>query len=88
MRPNRDGLDGRSSKRRRFPAAASYTVYSGKGKAPRSVTVDVVWETPTRYKIKARERMRAGTSPTDRWLEAGETTLVPKLSVLFLEREP
>ena len=43
--------------------------------------VEVIGETPTRYRIQARQRTKlAGRS---RWIEAGETALVPKHAVRF-----
>ncbi len=47
--------------------------------------IEVVGETPTRWRIRAIERTwLAGRC---RWLEAGETTLVPKHAVRFREAE-
>lgn len=39
----------------------------------------VVGETPKRYRIKAIQRMKL--SGRDRWIEAGETALVPKTAL-------
>ena len=42
-------------------------------------TVRIVGETPTRFRIEAMERTRLAGSR--RWLQVGETALVPKRAV-------
>jgi len=48
--------------------------------------VEVVGETPRRYRIRALERTRLAGQ--ERWLDPGRTALVPKRAVRFLEAEP
>ena len=45
--------------------------------------VSIIGETPKRWRIQALERTKL--AGRDRWLEAGETTLVPRRAVRFEE---
>lgn len=58
------------------PAVLCMDGWAGRSEQP----VVVVGETPKRYRIRATERTRL---PGNRWIEAGETTLVPRYAVKF-----
>ena len=48
--------------------------------------VEIVGETPKRYRIRASQRTKL--AGRNRWLESGETVLVPKSAVRLTRREP
>lgn len=74
--------DSRSALGRTFPAAAKYRTYVGTAYAERDFDVEVMWETPRSFKIRAIE-----TTPMPglaRYLQPGQTELVSKRSIRFV----
>ncbi|MCR4332213.1 MAG: hypothetical protein NUV34_05845, partial [Sulfuricaulis sp.] len=66
-------------------AIAKYRTHYGKAKLPRDYVVDVIWETPRSFKIRAIEKTpMAGVA---RFLDPGKTEMVPKRSIIFLNTE-
>lgn len=60
-----------------FPVSGWLQLASWGGRS--STLVDIVGQTPKRYRIRAIERMRL--AGRHRWLKRGETALVPKTAV-------
>lgn len=68
------------NKRSDTPSRQGYVVVDG-WSGRMEYAVMVIGETPKRYRIQAV--MRTRLAGRDRWLNVGETTLVPKHAVMF-----